>query len=308
MKPTRHLACLHRPAPLLLSAMLALSQAAIAQSHPAPHPRPHAVHATPADNHPEAPISTPKKDSAEAQLKYAQTLRQALRGAEGEARGVARKAAIAAYRALREYFPDDAPACAEAAFRASELLRAENEREAALAELVIARDRGAGTPFHGRALLEIGHVQRRAQNFQEALVAYEAVLSDTNTTQRQKDDASLWAGHVYASLKRPDDARRAWQRVADGAEDPIDRIKAYDCMAQAAIEKGDLDGAAALLEHCREALSEAASEETRLGDRVRNALSGMRAHDDLQRALDKRERALEKREPAKNEVKKPTGQ
>jgi tetratricopeptide (TPR) repeat protein len=298
MNSRRSFAKLHRPALLLICATLAWGRVAPAQSHPAPRPR---AETRAPDTRSDAHASLPRKESAEAQLKYAQTLRLALRGSEGPARSAARKAAIAAYRALGEYFPDDAAACAEGSFRASELLRAQNELEGALAELVIARDRGAGTVFHGRAMLEIGHVQRRMQRSQEALAAYEAVLSDAATTQRQKDDASLWVGNVFAALKRPDDAHRAWQRVADRAEDPVDRIKAYDCMAQASIEKGDLEDAANLLDHCREALSEAASEETKLGDRVRNALAGMRAHDELQRALDKREHT-------KNEVKKPIGQ
>jgi tetratricopeptide (TPR) repeat protein len=296
----------HRPAVLLLIAATALAHAAQAQSRGAARMRPHPQHAyddvhAVRDVHPDGAAPVPKKESAQAQLQYAQMLRQTMRGMEGDARNGARKSAIAAYRAVHEYFPGDAAACAEGAFRAGELLRAANENEAALAEFAIARDKGTGTPFRGRGLLEIGHVERRTQKYQEALLAYEAVLSDAGTTQRQKDDASLWAGHVYAALKRPDDAHRAWQRVADSAEDPIDRIKAFDCMAQAAIEKGDLDGASALLEKCHEAVAEAASEETRLGDRVRNALSGMRAHDELQRAIEKRDRA-------KNEVKKQSGQ
>jgi tetratricopeptide (TPR) repeat protein len=307
MKSVRHVARRHRPAFLLLIAAAALAHGAQAQSHSSARMRPHALRAADGESRPvserraDGTAPVPKKESAQAQLQYAQMLRQAVRGTEGDARSAARKSAIAGYRAVHEYFPGDAAACAEGAFRAGELLRAANENEAALSEFAIARDKGAGTPFRGRGLLEIGHVERRTQKFQEALLAYEAVLSDTATTQRQKDDASLWAGHVYAALKRPDDAHRAWQRVADSAEDPIDRIKAFDCIAQAAIEKGDLDGASALLERCHEAVSEAASEETKLGDRVRNALAGMRAHDELQRAIEKRDRA-------KSETKKQTGE
>jgi hypothetical protein len=302
MNCIRHRARLHRPALSLLAIALAFAPNAAAQAHHAARDRVHAARAADeSDKRAEAPAAIPRKESAEAQLKYAQSLRQSLRGAEGEARNASRKTAIAAFRAVREYFPDNAAACAESAFRASELLRAENEREAALAELAIARDRGAGTPFRGRALLDIAHVHRRAQNFPEALSAYEAVLADASTTQRQKDDAALWEGHVYSALKRPEDAHRAWQHVADTAEEPIDRIKAYDCMTQALIEKGDLDGASALLEHCHEALSEAASEETRVGERVRSALAGMRAHDELERALDKRARS-------KNDAKKTAAQ
>jgi len=214
-----------------------------------------------------------------------------MRGAAGEARVSARKAAIQAYRAVREYFPADAAACAEAALRAGDLLRAADETQPALEEFKIARERGSDTPFRVRAQLEIGNLLRRSRSHQEALAAYEAVLSDASPTPGQRDDASYWSGHVYAALKRPDDARRAWQRVADGAEDPLDRVRAYDCIAVSWIEKGDLEAAAGTVERCREALSEAAAEETRLGERVRNALASMRAADELQRAAEQHDKA-----------------
>lgn len=235
-------------------------------------------------------VDVPRLESAQAQLKYAGTQKLALRGLEGDARNGARKVAVQAYRAVRENWPADAAACAESAFRAGELLRSASETQAALAEFAIARERGGDSPFRVRAILEIGNVQRRAQNHQEALAAYEAVLADAAATQRQRDDASLWAGHVYAALDRHDDARRAWQRVADTAEDPLDRVRAYDCLALALIEKGDLEGAAGTLERCREALSEASAEESKLGERVRNALLGMRANDDLEKAVAKRDK------------------
>jgi hypothetical protein len=192
---------------------------------------------------------------------------------------------VRAYRAVRTHFPDDVLAGAEATYRAAELLRAGGDAPGALAEFAWVRDRGGESPFRVRALLEIGHLERRAKRTQPALAAYEAVLGDAAASQRQKDDASLWAGSVYQDAERPEDARRAWQRVADGGEDPLDRVRAYDHLALESVGRGDLEGAAGILERCREALSEIAAEETRLGERVRAALTGMRAHDELQRAV-----------------------
>ena len=159
----------------------------------------------------------------------------------------------------------------------------------ALAEFQIARERGKDSPYRVRAGLEIAHLHRRAQDVERALAAYEAVLTDAAATPGQRDDASYWEGHVYASAKRIEDARRVWQRLADTGEDPLDRIRAWDGIAASYVDAGDLEGAAGALERCREATAEVAAEETRLGERVRRALATMRAVDDLQRAVEKRD-------------------
>jgi len=54
------------------------------------------------------------------------------------------------------------------------------------------------------------------------------------------------------------------------------------------VASGDLEAAAGVVERCREALSEVSAEETRLGERVREALSTMRVLDDLVRLNDVR--------------------
>jgi tetratricopeptide (TPR) repeat protein len=235
--------------------------------------------------------SIQRLESAEAQLKLAASLKAAMRGTEGEEKVAARKQAIEGYRSVREFFNSNAAACAEASFRAGELLRSANDVAGAQSEFKIARDRGAGTAFRVRAMLEMGHLDRRAKRFDSALAAFEAVIAEESATTRQKDEASLWAGRVYVELARPADAQRVWKRVADSAEDPLDRIHAYDYLALALVEQGDLEGAAGMLERCREALSDAAQEESKLGERVRSALSGMRAIDDLAAAIAKRKSA-----------------
>jgi len=233
--------------------------------------------------------ATPKLENAQAELDRADGLRSAMRGKEGDARTAARKSAVEAYRAVREHWSGEAKVCAEASFRAGELLRSANEAGAALAEFQVARERGKDSPYRVRAALEIGHIHRRARESDQALAAYESVLADAAATPGQRDDASYWEGNVYAAAKRVDDARRAWQRVADGGEDPLDRIRAWDEIAGSYVDAGDFEAAAGVLERCREANAEASAEETRLGDRVRRALASMRSADDLQRAVEKRD-------------------
>ncbi len=237
----------------------------------------------------------PRLDSARAELARASGLKIALRGTAGDARHAAREAAVRAYRAVREHFPDDAPACAEAAFRAGELLRAADDVAAARSEFAIARERGSGTPFRVRAMLEIGHMERRVRNHADALATYESVLAEAAAPRAARDEASLWLGRVYVELGRGADARRVWQRVADDGEDPIDRVRAFDFLAGARIADGDLDGAAGVLKQCRSALADFAAEETALGERVRAALLAMRANDELERAIAARDRPKDAR-------------
>ena len=230
-----------------------------------------------------------KCENAEGQLKLATELRNALRGVDGAERDAARARALAACRAVRQYFPSEGWACAEASFRAGELLRTAGDLEGAAAEFQLAREQKGESPFRVRAVLELGHLQRKGKALDKALACYEAVLGDAGATGSQRDDASLWAGSVYQDLERPADARRVWQRVADAGEDPLDRIRAFDRIASLLVTSGDLEGAAGTLERCKEVLAAPAAEETRTGERVRSALANMHALDELQRAVERKQ-------------------
>lgn len=232
--------------------------------------------------------SVPRQETVDAQLDLGAAARRAMRGTEGTARESARAAAVRAYRAVREHHPERSAACAEAAFRAGELLRAADDAAAAAVEFEIARARGDGTAFRARAGLELGHLQRRAAKLPDALAAYEGVASDPSAAQTHRDDAWLLVGRVCADLGRADDAVRAWERVATGAQDPLDRVRAFDSLALARLVVGDADGAASVLARCRDALSEVAQEETSTGERVRSALQRMRANDELERVRTRR--------------------
>ncbi|MBL8862483.1 MAG: hypothetical protein JNK02_10790 [Planctomycetes bacterium] len=229
-----------------------------------------------------------RRESARAQLEQADLLRRALRSAPEAGRAAARLRVAEAYRAVREHFPGDAAACAEAAFRRAELLRQAAELETARAEYAIARERGAGTPWRVRAALELGHLERRAGRRPQALGAYEAVIADAAASPGQRDEAALASARVLAELGRSADAIRVWSRVADHGDDPLDRIRAHDAWAGELLERGDLEGSAGVLARCREALADAAQEESRLGERVRAALASMRTIEELARAVAKR--------------------
>lgn len=234
----------------------------------------------------------PRMATAEAQLAYARARRGALaRAAPAEsddARESARERAVAAYQAVRGFHPEARAPAVEAAFRAGELLRAAGADERARAEFAWAAEHGAGTDFRARARLELGHLERRAGRARGALEAYLAVAGEADARAARRDEAWLWAGVVWKTLGRTDEARAAWQRVAEQGADELVRIRAYDEMCALALERGDPEGAAGVLHECLVRLSARAEEETRAGARVRAALLRMRSVTELQRALARR--------------------
>jgi len=234
------------------------------------------------------PDGVPRMDSASAQIAYARGLKRSMAGREGRERALRREMAIEAYRAVRIHHPRVSSCGAEGAFRAGELLRAGGRTAEALAELEKARELGRRTPFRARASLEIGHIHRREGRRRPALDAYLRVASDPRAAHEHRDDAWLWAGFVWKELGRLQEARDAWRSVTRTGADPIDRILAFDYLALAWVDAGDLEAAAGVLDECVRAHSELALEETRSGERVRKALLRMRVVAALPRAVEER--------------------
>ena len=230
----------------------------------------------------------PRMDTASAQIAYARGIKRSMAGREARERALRREMAIEAYRAVRKHHPRASSSGAEGAFRAGELLRAVGRTEEALEEFEKARELGSKTPFRARASLEIGHVHRREGRRRVALDAYLRVASDPRAAHEHRDDAWLWAGCVWKDLGRLREARDAWRGVTRSGSDPIDRILAFDYLALAWVDAGDLEAAAGVLDECVRAHSELALEETRLGERVRKALVRMRVVSALQHAVEER--------------------
>ncbi len=218
----------------------------------------------------------PHLTTADAQLAHARRVRSAVRAGQGPERDRAIEEALEAYGAISRFFPEDAARCAEAHFRRGEILRAASRGDEALAAFEGAVLRGARTPFRARARLEIGHVHRRAGRLESALDVYTALLLDDGAERGQRDLAALWAGRIQAGVGRFPEARRIWTLLADRAERPVVRVRAFDLLALSRCESGDVSAARELLARCRSELSEIARELTHLGRSVRRALSRMR--------------------------------
>ena len=236
--------------------------------------------------------AVPRRESARLQLALAQQAKLALVGTRGRERMDRRWEAAEAYRAVRVHFPGEACLGAEGSFRAGELLRGGGDFELALREFQHARELCPRGPFSARAVLEIGHLERRLGHTRAALDAYQELYAGAPVPASLRDAAMLWAGRVHQSAGQHEAAWRLWERTARGAEDPVNRVRAYDLLALALVEQRDLEGAAGMLERCRRALHEVAQEETRLGERVRSALVHMRVIATLRRSVAQRRGTL----------------
>ncbi len=227
----------------------------------------------------------PRMAGAEAQLGHARRLKRQMADKQDEELVFWRKLTVEAYQAVRVFHPEARASCVEAAFRAGEILRAGGDEAAALEEFRWSAQHGQGTEFRARARLEMGHLQRRAERWREALECYLDVAADAGVSAARREDAWLWTGTAWRALGRAEEARLAWQRVAEHGTDALARVQAFDELALQRLRDGDLEGAAGVLDQCLRALSARALEETETGERVRNALLRMRIVEELPRAI-----------------------
>lgn len=238
--------------------------------------------------------AAPRARSVEAQMRYAIDCKQHAWSASAAGEAEARRAAIAAFRAVRLHFPAQRSTCAEAAFRAGELWRAAGRPGLAALEFGVAIELGAKSEFRSRARIELGHLARRAGELAQAQALFEVVALDAGAAARWRDEASLAIGRLHAATVRHADARRWLRRVAEQSGDVLLRVRAYDAWAITYVDEDDVEAAAGVLALARNALDDVAQEATELGERVAAALERMSCIGHMQRALEARRRASER--------------
>lgn len=233
-----------------------------------------------------------ERESARSLLERGDALRGEARASTGRERLELRERAVAVYRSVRQRFPLERESAAWAAWRAGEILRADGDERGARVEFAAARELAPDPALASRAALEVGHIERRAGLFAEALAVYQSVASQSASPPTERDRARLWAGRCQSALGRYGEARVTLAELARAARDPCLRVDAHDELALVWIDQGDLEAAAGELELCRRALRSRAEERTPAGERVRAALRGMRAVARLARAVAERDAAV----------------
>jgi len=197
--------------------------------------------------------------------------------ATGVKRGEARRRIADRLESLAREVDSPAALRAEAAFRAGEIHRADGAGESALICFGLARELGLETTFRTRAMLEIGHLYRRAEHWSFALDAYFALSHDQNARRVERDAALYWSGVIWCERGELNAARRAWRQVARFAERQLDRVRAYDQWSLLEFNCGNLQAARDVLAACDTQLNPIAGEYTAVGASLRRALARMRS-------------------------------
>ena len=197
--------------------------------------------------------------------------------ATGEERIEARRRIAGKLEAIARTVDYPAAIRAEAAFRGGEIRRADGASENALHCFRLARELGAATPFRTRAMLEIGHLHRRAEHWSLALDSFFAVSHDRSARLVERDAALYWSGVIWCECGELNAARRVWRQVARFAERQLDCVRAYDQWSLLEFNCGNLQAARDVLAVCDTQLNPIASEYTAVGASLRRALARMRS-------------------------------
>lgn len=163
---------------------------------------------------------------------------------------------------------------AQAFFRAGEQLRAAGEAASAARAFRGAAATGR-IPWACRALLELAHLERRAGRFGPALEAYESLIEHSDVSATLRDVARSWSARTLEAMGRLAQAERLWKNLAQLAQRPLQRVRAYDRLASLCLARGDLEAAREVLEQCDASLAALAAQHTPQGDTLRAALARM---------------------------------
>jgi tetratricopeptide (TPR) repeat protein len=227
------------------------------------------------------PSSVIRAPSLDEQFAYAKNCRNIATQYHGLARLVQLQRAVQAYLAVDEYWPGVGALQAEAAFRRGEVLLMLDREGAAWGAFQQAMDRGIGTDFRPRALLQMGHIQRRRGQYGNALVLYARLRAMPDLGLRQANDAREWLGKSWMDLGQFDQAVEVFELWAACAENPLETVRATDLQALALLRLGKVNTARELLGQLRLQYQDLASENTEEAGDLFRALRRLRAQEVL---------------------------
>jgi tetratricopeptide (TPR) repeat protein len=230
-------------------------------------------------------VSVAKAESAEAQMALAKSAKSATRGLKGEAQLKQKRAAAQAYSAVARHWSAEKELVTEACYRRGEILRSLGEEGAARGAFEDALEAAPkGNDFSVRALLEIGHVCRRAEQHADAMEFYEKARDRKGVSLRYNNDGREWLARTLLAVLEWKAAEAAAIDWAEHAEGPVEEVKARDRQVLALVGQKRLLAARQLLEQVREEMKPLAAAPTKEGESVRRSLYRMKAPKALAKA------------------------
>lgn len=219
-----------------------------------------------------------KAKDAQAQLERAVATQRSAVGRKGPRKMQILHQALADYRAVRRYWPEARQQCGLAAFRRGEIRRALEEEGAARGAFEeVLEEVPRGSDLHQRALLELGHLDRRQGRWRDALWRYGQVSDQREGNLRYRNDGREWTARVHLRTASWDQAEQAALDWAQHCESPEEEVRARDLRIQALIGKRNLRRAAKALEKLQEDMKLLASAPTGEGRRIARALEQLRS-------------------------------
>lgn len=219
-----------------------------------------------------------QQDSAAAQLQRAAKAQEAARGRKGPRRLQLLHDAILYYSAVSYWWPAAKTELAMAAYRRGEIHRAlqeSGEARGAFEEVLEATL--PADDLYIRALLELGHLDRREQRWSFAVARYQQAIACEKASLRFRNDAREWLVKVHLKTM-------AWHSVVVAAdqwlsvcEGPAEEIRILDFQIRAKIGGRQLRQADQMLMDLRARMAVLAAAPSGEGTRVQSALDQMKA-------------------------------
>lgn len=210
-----------------------------------------------------------KQSADEDALCDGRALRWSMRGLVGFKREAVRLKAVRCYRS-GVYSKESDASDAQCACQAGELLELGGLSIAAIRDLSLGAELDAGE-WGVRCALKLGELYLDEERAVEALLVFsEAAKSRAPTCLLER--AMVSAGRALEVMGESALAVQTWRGVAQDGRSSIPRLDAFECWGKHLLMKGDLEGAAGVLEHCRVALEVDAQEMTAAGAVLRARL------------------------------------
>ena len=189
---------------------------------------------------------------------------------------------VECYRSLLTDFPEAKAECSEACFRMGEIHRTLKMTDEAVREFNRSITFLSTGVFAARALKEIGHIHRRAKEYDKAVIFYKRVLDECKAQREQCADAYTWIGKVHLKRKEAEKARGLFIGFVEKfPEFPDDGVRSIDLAAGSLIAEGKKDEAAALLNKWRQHFESLLGRDKRLDKKIEKALERMKSPERL---------------------------
>jgi tetratricopeptide (TPR) repeat protein len=206
---------------------------------------------------------------------------------------------VKAYEQVVQAHPQEREECAEALYRQGEILRSLKDEADAARKFEQVLEFKDVPHFRARALIECGHLKRRAGDWKSATGFYQQVVTEHSDMRSEMATAWTWIGRAQLQVGQHKEGREQLLSFEEEfPEFPARAIRNVDLVALSLLESGQTAEAQAMVDNCRTRFKEKAEQEDSVADEIERALAKMRALKRLNGKPAKSTTAAQSSEPA----------